>query len=388
MKRAAEVLNSCVSEIMDTWENTVKDEISASSISSELALRNQLPHLLKDIASILDRYEGFSEVDKQEKFEEVVKNSMDHGRHRATSSHYTVEQIIREYIIFHRVLTDVLIQHEVYFREVGIILKYSLEMAMLNSARSFNDSLQEMREKLVGTLAHDIRNPISAAYFSLDVMEFADTKERFDSLKKMGINSLQKSLDLLEGLLDAISVKAGEGITLNFEEMDIAKEVKWVYNEASEIYNSTINYTCKSDKIIGVFDGTAIRRVTENLVTNAIKYGEREKPVSIIVEDLGENIVIKVHNFGNPIPKREQETIFKFLNRLQGSGSGDLQGWGMGLTLVKSVARAHGGKVELESDEEKGTTFSLFLDKHANKPGKIKTELNYISNKTPNFSKN
>ncbi|MDX1542770.1 MAG: hypothetical protein R3214_02405 [Christiangramia sp.] len=52
----------------------------------------------------------------------------------------------------------------------------------------------------------------------------------------------------------------------------------------------------------------------------------------------------------------------------------------MGLTLVKSVAEAHGGKVGLQSDEEHGTTFSISLIKNANSPGKIRTELNYSEN--------
>ena len=380
MRLASEVIKNNSALMMDRWESRVKKEIPAAFISSDLALRNQLPHVLEDIAEIMDRYDGFLEIEKDEKYDEIIKNSLDHGRHRATSSHYTVKQILKEYVIFHRVLTETLIDNDVYTKEVGIILKYTLETAMLNSASSFSDSLQEMREKLIGTLAHDIRNPISAAYFALDVIQYDDDKERIKSLKTMGMRSLKKSLDLVEGLLDAISVKAGEGITLNFAEINIVKELKWVFNEASEIYTHEIVFECDHDKIEGIFDGTAIRRVVENLVTNAVKYGSRKTPVRMILENFEDEVIIKVHNLGDPIDKKNQSEIFEFLNRGRDPQKARLESWGMGLTLVKSVAQAHGGKVYLESNEENGTTFSIQLKKYVNKPGKVRTELNYSEN--------
>lgn len=380
MRSASEILNRNSANIMEEWEIRVKKEIPAALDSSNLALRNQLTNVLGDIVNIMDRYNGSFEVEKDEKYEEILKNSLDHGRHRATSSHYTVEQILQEYVIFHRVLTEILIQNEVYTKEVGIILKYTLETAMLTSASSFSDSLQEMREKLIGTLAHDIRNPIAAAYFALDIINPDDSKERIENLKKMGLRSLKKSLDLVEGLLDAISVKAGEGITLNFAEINIVEEISWVANEASEIYTNEIIFRSNKDKIEGIFDGTAIRRVVENLVTNAVKYGNRNSPVSIVLEDRDGEVLIQVHNNGEAITEANQTDIFKFLNRGKEPQNSGLESWGMGLTLVKSVAKAHGGKVDLDSNNEKGTTFSIYLKKHVNKPGKVRTELNYSEN--------
>lgn len=379
MKFASEILKRNSSQIMENWESLVKEEIPASNISSDLALRNQMPNVLEDIADIIDRYDEFSEIEKNKKYEAIIKNSFDHGRHRATTSHYTLQQILREYVIFHKVLTETLIKNKVYTKRIGNTLKYTLETAMLTSATSFSDSLQEMREKLVGTLAHDIRNPISAAYFALDVINFNDDKERIESLRAMGLRSLKKSLDLLEGLLDAISVKAGEGITLNFAEIDIVREIRWVFKEASEIYNNQIIFECNEEEIIGIFDGTAIRRVIENLVANAVKYGSRNSEIKMILENFDDEVVIKIHNFGKPIDKSSQSEIFDFLNRGTRSENTDMEGWGMGLTLVKSVALAHGGMVSLESNKEDGTTFSISLKKNFNQPGKVRTELNYFT---------
>lgn len=380
MPAASEILKQNSSQIMRSWEIQVKKEIPASHFSSDLILRNQLPNVLEEIARLIDNTEASKSSDENERYKHIIKNSHDHGRHRATSSHYTLKQILQEFMIFHKVLTEILLDNEVYTREVGITLKYTLETAMLTSASSFSDSLQEMREKLIGTLAHDIRNPISAAYFALDIIHPKDDEARIESLKKMGLRSLQKSLDLLSGMLDAISVKAGEGITLNFEEIDIVKEMGWVHEEASHIFNNEISFECAQKEITGVFDGTAIRRVVENLITNAVKYGKRKAKIRMILEDHGKEIKIKIHNEGKPIDKESQKEIFKYLNRGDLSRNSDAKGWGMGLTLVRSVAVAHGGKVELESGPIHGTTFTISLKKNYNEPGKFRTELNYSEN--------
>ncbi|TQI70320.1 hypothetical protein JM79_1230 [Gramella sp. Hel_I_59] len=380
MTAASQLITDKSSEIMDLWASRVKKNIPAANESSELALRNQLTNVLEDLADIMDRYDGKSDVDEYESYQEIIENSLEHGRHRATSSHYTIKQILEEYIIFHRVLTELLIEKDVYTKEVGIVLKYSIETAMFNSATSFSDSIQEMREKLIGTLAHDIRNPISSAYFALDIIRHNDDKDRLDNLKKMGLRSLNKAVELLEGLLDAIAVKAGEGISMNFEEIDILKEIRWVYNEAEEIYTNDFVFDSSVDEIKGVFDGTAIRRVIENLVTNAVKYGSRDTPITIRIEEDQDDVLIEVQNFGNPIAKQDQNDIFKFLNRGHENQNSTLDSWGMGLTLVKTVAQAHGGKVDVVSNEKEGTTFSIHLKKQANKPGKIRTELNYSKN--------
>ena len=375
MKKAAKYIRNHIEEIIDEWESKVKKEIPASRDTNSLALRNQLPHVLSDIAEIMERYKDFEEVKNNEKFEEIINNSIDHGRHRASSSEYDVGQILQELIVFHRVITENLRQHDHYTIKVGILLKYTLETAMFNTAKSFSNSLQTMREKLTGTLAHDIKNPISAAYLGINSLNYEDGPERFEKIKLMTLRSLKHSVELIEGLLDSISIKAGDGITFNFEEGDIMKDVSWVFNEASEIYNNKITLESSQKVIKGIFDGTAIRRVLENLVTNAIKHGSKNTPVKIKV-DLAEELVnISVNNEGKPIPEERQDDIFDFLNSKQ-EDKGKLKSWGMGLSLVKIVAEAHGGKVKVSSNDE-GTAFILTLNKAFNNPGKIKSKLNF-----------
>jgi signal transduction histidine kinase len=247
---------------------------------------------------------------------------------------------------------------------------------MLNSVSSFTESIQEMQNKLIGTLAHDIRNPLAAARMSIEMLNHEAGEERLEKVKKMSYNSVNKAIDLIEGLLESITVKAGEGIMLSFSEMDLNDEIQSVYNEACEIFSEEIILDKKDEPINGVFDATAIRRLLENLVTNAIKYGHSEKAIIVKIRNEEEWLNITVHNHGEPIPKEKQKEIFTFMQLGNQHREKNLQSYGIGLTLVKMVAEAHGGSVNIRSEEEFGTEFQIKLNKHSNVPGKKRALLN------------
>lgn len=378
MEKAVQVLRTHKDLILENWMRKVQEEVKAASNNNKMALRDHLPHLLEDILNIMQRYEDFDVLRQETTYREIFENSIEHGRHRATSTGYTVEQILREYILFHHTITDVLVEQEAYNDGVGVVLKFSIENAMLYSGGAFSESLQEMRQKLLGIVAHDIRNPISAAYLAVDFLKYDEGKERFEKLRKLAHSSLKRSMKLVEGLLDSITVEAGEGITLDFIEANIVENLRSVHAEAAEIYTNDIVLDCNKQEITGVFDTTMIRRVLENLISNAVKYGNRDSPVTVTVRDTKVHLVIGVHNFGKGIPPEKQEEIFQFLKTTQGStGNNGLKSRGMGLSLVKAVALAHGGDVQLESNIETGTTFSIKVKKLSNKPGKVKAPMNY-----------
>lgn len=377
MQKAARLLKENNEEIIQKWEKKVKSEIKASQKTSSLALRNQLPHILEDIAEILEKYDDFEHVEEDEEYKEIIKNSLDHGRHRATTTNYTVAEILKEYIVLHQVLTDTLMKANAYNESTSSILKYTLETAMIKSASSFTDAINHMKEKLVGTLAHDIRNPISNAFLALDILNPEDSPETIEETKKMAVNSLNYSLKLIEGLLDAISVEAGEGITLNFEKANICKDIQWVVHEAKLMFTPEIILTSNSSSIIGVFDGTAIRRMLENLVTNAVKYGDQTHPIQVDVHEFENSFNLSVHNTGNPIAEEKQAEIFNYLEQGKSYNGDGIRSWGIGLSLVKAVTEAHGGEVELTSTKKQGTTFKIKIEKFKNKPGKVKSLITY-----------
>lgn len=377
MEEAAVIIEQNKLNILNNWVKQVREELTAPRETIDPVLRDHLPLLLDDIISIMRRFENFNVTSEKMNFEGMLDNSIGHGRHRSSSSGYDVEQVLREYIILHKILTELLRSKGVFTTEVADLLKYIIENSMLYATVSFQNSLREVRQKLMSVLVHDVRNPVSAAYLAVSMIDQEDEPERFGRIKSMLKNSIRRSLDLIEGFLESVMVGAGEGITLHFEEGDLLEYLKSVHGEASAIYSNQINFDCPEEPIKGVFDIAMIRRVLENIVNNAVKYGERGSPINIKVENLAETVEISIHNNGNPIPDKEQKEIFKFLNTSNGTGPKKLKSWGMGLTLVNAVAEAHGGYLDLKSSKEDGTTFKLVLHKSSNKPGKIKTSVSF-----------
>lgn len=378
MRKAAGVIREEKAKILDLWEEAVNKEIQASKATTTLVLRNIIPRILEALADILELHEGKEDLTARKNYEEVIHESVGHGRHRATSEQYTAKRIIQEYIVLHRVLIQVLEEKKAYNAQVGIVVSFTMETSLAYSIDSFSDSLHDMRVKLTGTLAHDIRNPLSAAYLGIDVIKYRDGEERFTKVKDMVRKNLRRSLDLLEGLMDAITVNSGEGISLTFMESNIVEDVKLVCWEASESYPNPIRLNCEKENISGIFDATAIRRLLENLMTNAVKYGSRDSAITVNLTEKGEKVLLEVHNHGSFISPEHRENIFEFLNREHENANEGLKSWGIGLTFVKMAAEAHGGHVELHSDEEKQeTSFKVTLRKNANPPGKKRVKLNY-----------
>ncbi|WP_194850651.1 sensor histidine kinase [Nonlabens antarcticus] len=374
MKNTARVLRENNSDILAAWEKEVTSEVPAARMATTVSLYDHLPNIINDIADIMDRYIDMGSLLVDAGYNGILENSQNHGRHRAKTANYTVEQVILEYIIFHRCLSNYLKLKQGYNEEVSDLLKYVIETSILKSVGSFSRSIQEMQEMLVGTIAHDIRNPLAAAQLSLEMIKQDKEGKWVGKMRDAAERSVRKAISLVEGLMNGITVQAGQGMMLNFEEKNLIHDIKWVFEEAKEVYGSEIKLSCPDEVIIGVFDGAAVRRLLENLIGNAIKYGSNLHPITITVKDLRDRMSIEIHNYGNPISKEKQEHIFEFLGR-ENIDDGTINSWGMGLTLAQIVAEAHGGSVDLKSDEESGTTFTTILLKKFNSPGKRRTLL-------------
>lgn len=376
MRKTARLLKSKHDQIIMAWEKEVLAQIKAAPTTNKIALHDHIPNILDDIINIMNSHEHTDDYLNDEKIRTIENNSIEHGRHRATSPNYTVDQIIQEYMIFNNVIIRILHENNITEKSLFHLIKCAIDKAMLNSVSSFTESIQEMQHKLIGTLAHDIRNPLAAARMAIEMINYEAGEERLKKVKKMSYNSVNKAIDLIEGLLDSITVKAGEGIMLSFSEMDLSEDLQTVYNEACEVFSEVIILEKKEEPIDGVFDPTAIRRLLENLITNAIKYGDSDKPVVIKVNNEAEWLTLSVHNYGKPIPLEKQQDIFTFLNLGKQKKEKNFKSYGIGLTLVKMVAEAHGGSVVLRSEEGFGTEFQIKLNKFSNVPGKTRTLLN------------
>jgi signal transduction histidine kinase len=102
-----------------------------------------------------------------------------------------------------------------------------------------------------------------------------------------------------------------------------------------------------------------MRRAIWNLTSNAIKYGDEGTPVGVRIAARAGFVELAVHNHGPVIAAEDRDALFEPFSRAISVRAAAQRGWGLGLTLVKGCVEAHGGVVAIESEPEKGTTFTL-----------------------------
>ena len=113
MKKTSKLLKKEHEHIIGMWEREVLKQVKAAPTTNKIALHDHVPNILDDIIDILNRHENTEDYLDDPKLAQMEENSSEHGRHRATSPNYTVDQILHEYMIFHNVIIRVLNEHKV-----------------------------------------------------------------------------------------------------------------------------------------------------------------------------------------------------------------------------------------------------------------------------------
>ncbi len=225
------------------------------------------------------------------------------------------------------------------------------------------DEERELRARFVAVLAHDLRGPLNVAKMGSALLlhqpEMLDQRRELASKIDVNIDRAEK---MIHDLLDASRIRAKEPIPLRLDECDLADMARLVIEELTTIYGD--RFVLKEDSsVCGVWDAEELRRALWNLIINAVKYGDREKPITISVQRSGTGAQLSVHNYGSVIGPDEQAHLFDPFARAREvrTRTTGHSGWGLGLTLVRGAAEAHGGKVTIESSVESGTTFTIHL---------------------------
>ncbi|MGE4234625.1 MAG: sensor histidine kinase [Bacteriovoracia bacterium] len=223
----------------------------------------------------------------------------------------------------------------------------------------------------IGGLFHDLRGPLATAMMALQIMgkSFVDS-ECGDLIKDLELFGLvdrrMKEVDrMLVNFLDELEkVGAAEKVPSSVEVVNINDEVKDLLTDISIRYSAFVETDFKSE-IATVCNRIAFRRIVENIVVNAIKYGASEHNPRISIRRNEDFFTVSVLNFGKVIPDQELTRIFEPFYQSRSSGTekfgGHQSGWGLGLSVVRSLVTQMGGRIHVTSSELGGTCFSVTL---------------------------
>lgn len=220
---------------------------------------------------------------------------------------------------------------------------------------------RELREHFIMAMTHDLRTPLTAAKLSAQIIQKHPSDEKaINKFASRIIENVERTDMMIRDLLDSLRLKSGEGITLNKEVCILNALVESLVEELTHIYGQRFQVEM-TEMIKGEWDKQAIRRTIDNLLTNAIKYGDPEKTITIKLFKETRFDCISVHNEGEPMNPEEMPNLFLPFMRMKKAKESGQRGWGLGLNLVMGFVDAHGGTVIVDSGADRGTTFTVKL---------------------------
>ena len=232
----------------------------------------------------------------------------------------------------------------------------------LRTAEERNRMLAEDRalfaEQMVGIVSHDLRNPLSAIFLGMNLLtrgeELPPQKARVvDSVA----GAARRARRMVDDLLDFTRSRLGHGLSVERKYIDLHEVVAHAIDELRLSFEG--HELLHSAEGPGEADADAerIEQVLGNLVANAVAYGNEYSPIRIISSVHSGEVSIAVHNLGPSIPEPLQGSLFEPMVR--GATKTTARNVGLGLYIVRAIARAHDGDVGVESRDDIGTTLTV-----------------------------
>ncbi len=344
--------------ILSRWEERSVAEVPSAETAASLVLRNSLPLYLDHLSEALDtnRKMDFRSVLLHDR--ESIRIGKLHGADRAGNTSYVLGEVIFEYHILREIIFQVLETEGPLSAIQRDIILDSIEQAVNDAAVKFSEVHAEIQDRFIHTLTHDLKNPLTAAMMQTQLIlrRSNQTGPEKESARNI-MSSLNRVERMVHDLLDANRIRAGEKLSLQFAECNLATVVREVVAEMTLLHGDRFLLNSPAD-MEGFWNGDSLTRALENLIDNAVKYSPPKTRVTISLSSNQSAAELTVHNEGSPIAKEDIPKLFQPHRRLN-SPAANAQGWGLGLTLVKGVLDAHEGKIQVESEPGKGTSFVL-----------------------------
>jgi len=229
--------------------------------------------------------------------------------------------------------------------------------------------IDRMRSQLLGTAAHDLKNPLNAIRLGADLLSEAPLNEQQMKALSMMRRATESMTHLITGLLETIRVESTANLTYQpCQVNDLIRRAIEDLRPLAEDKDHTVSYDLPETSLLIMGDPGRLNSVMGNLLSNAIKFTQPGGKINIDAEFNDEEVVIAIRDNGPGIPEDEIPRIFEHLYRGRITvmdPNNPIEGTGLGLALAKTVIEQHGGRIWVESTEGEGSTFFFTLPREA-----------------------
>ena len=376
--RLADFILTHRAAILAEWEEFARTCSPASASMGLVALSDHASEMLTVIAEDLKTPQGAHEQSEKSKGHGPVGAEGDertaaekHGTGRAESG-FTMDQMVAEY----RALRASVIrlwskeQGEVTSQDLDDLTRFNeaIDQSMAESIMRFSQDLDKSKEMFLAILGHDLRNPISAVMTSAKFMiETKELAEPHLTLTTRIVSASNRMNHMVGALLDFTRSRLGSGIPIAPATMNMGKVVHDVVDEISAAHPTRTITIDARGSLIGEWDCARISQVVANLIVNALEHGGERTAVNVSVHGDANDMKVSIHNRGPSIPEEQLDGLFNAMKRQGDSGTatGPSGNLGLGLYIADQIALAHKGRLDVDSSDERGTTFTLCLPRNS-----------------------
>ena len=362
-------------QILTEWETFARTCAPASITMDVAALRDHANEMLAVIATdLMTSQDAHGQSEKSKGRAPATASprttaAEEHGAGRAESG-FTVEQMVAEY----RALRASVIrlwtreQGELQHTDIEDLTRFNeaIDQSLAESVAEFNENIENAKEMFLAILGHDLRTPLGAIYTSAAFMlDIDELEEPHRSLTQRIAKSATRTIHMVGDLLDFTRSRLGGGIPVSRTPMNLGKVVRDVVDEISAAHPQRKLQVDTRVEQRGEWDAARISQALTNLVGNAVEHGAPGTTVTVDIQGDDENVTITIHNRGAVIPADRLNGIFNPMKAreapLNPSSSGPTGNLGLGLYIAERIVHAHRGRVDVESSEARGTTFTVHL---------------------------
>lgn len=357
-------------QILAEWEAFAMTFGATTDKMSSHELRDHAKQILQFVAIDIETLETAEQTEAKSHGHGPNPNtgesaSSTHGRLRYASG-FTLVQLIAEYRALRASVLNLWqqsckpaptdsMQDVVRFNE-------AVDQSLAEAVAAYSDKVSETRDIFLAILGHDLRSPLAATATAGIYLSRQGAFE--DRVRQIGVR-IRRSAATMNGmvndLLGLARTQLGDGIPIERRECDLLDMCHWAIEDAGAAHPRAEFRLNASGELIGMFDQPRLQQLLTNLANNAAQYGTPGKPIDVDIVGEKDAVVLKVHNEGVPIPKGALPTLFNTLVQLpeQDGNARPRNSLGLGLFIAKQIALAHGGDINVASDDVDGTVFTV-----------------------------
>lgn len=349
--------------LLDTLSNVFEKTGDYKSALKYAHLRDEYADSLdkKDVLKTVHNLEFQYQLDKQKARIELLEKDHAIETERAKNQQLLLITSIIGFILVTIIAILVFRNLRIARKRNKIILEQKAEIE--EQAQKLAE-LNKFKDTTFSVLSHDLRSPINALTGTMAMLdEGIMTPEEFSQHKVELDNKLQSVSLMLDNLLQWATVQMRGEHTLNIEKINVQRKILRglaVSQFAAEQKNITITGNV-SNALFALGDRNQIEMVVRNLLSNAIKFTPAGGNITYSAEKQGDMVAIKISDSGVGMPKELVNKLFDGKTNNTTTGTNGEKGTGIGLHLSHEFILNNGGDILVESEEGKGTTFTILL---------------------------